>query len=440
MKKVIKIKKSLTIHLILLTLMGLVWILSGCSDQCETTRRFIYHEPVTMSMDELRSAVTIVAPQPMEIPGKLYYKDGILFINEINKGIHLINNIDPSNPFKISFIEIPGNFDLAAQGNILYADSYVDLLAIDISDAANPKIVNRLEDVFNYYDILQVSSFAAEQEIVVDWKEVEDIEVVVSDCEDNQFTIMQRGNIDMIAFDNGIAASQSLENAALSIAPGGPGIGGSMARFTIADNYLYTVNDWQMVVFDIADLDNPKKATTLELGWGIETIFPYKDKLFLGARSGMHIYDNSNPESPIYISTYEHMNVCDPVVVREDIAYVTLRSGTECEGFTNQLDVIDFSDVTNPQLKYSYPMKNPHGLGIDGNNLFITEGQWGLKVFDVSDISTIDENILQHIKNIEAFDVIPLNNTLMVIGEDGFYQYDYQDPSNLIFLSHLSIQ
>ena len=85
MGKVIKIKRSLTIHLILLTMLGLVWLLSGCSDQCETTRRFIYHEAVTMSLDDLRSEVAIVAPQPMETPGKLYYKDGILFINEINK-------------------------------------------------------------------------------------------------------------------------------------------------------------------------------------------------------------------------------------------------------------------------------------------------------------------------------------------------------------------
>ncbi len=68
MKKVIRTKKSFTIHLILLILVGLVGMMSGCSDQCETTRRFIYHEPVTMSLDELRSDVAIVAPQPMETP------------------------------------------------------------------------------------------------------------------------------------------------------------------------------------------------------------------------------------------------------------------------------------------------------------------------------------------------------------------------------------
>ena len=151
----------------------------------------------------------------------------------------------------------------------------------------------------------------------------------------------------------------------------------------------------------------------------------------------MHILDISTPSTPAFISTYDHVRVCDPVVVDDDLAFVTLRSGTECEGFTNQLEVINIEDLTNPQLLAVYPMTNPHGLGVDGNTLFVCDGDDGLKVYDKSDVAKIDENLLAHYFDMNAYDVIPMNNILMMVGTDGIYQYDYSDPNNIKFLSHI---
>ena len=78
----------------------------------------------------------------------------------------------------------------------------------------------------------------------------------------------------------------------------------------------------------------------------------------------MQIFDNSNPSEPIHLSTFAHARVCDPVVVNDDYAFVTLRSGDRCSGFVNQLDVVDIKDLENPKLVKSYPMDNPHGLGV----------------------------------------------------------------------------
>jgi len=41
-----------------------------------------------------------------------------------------------------------GNADLAIRNNLLYADSYVDLVWFDISNPALPALKNRLENVF----------------------------------------------------------------------------------------------------------------------------------------------------------------------------------------------------------------------------------------------------------------------------------------------------
>src|SRR5690606_2577958 len=115
---------------------------------------------------------------------------------------------------------------------------------------------------------------------------------------------------------------------------------------------------------EISVASAPEKKSSQYVMWDIETIFPYEDKLFIGARSGMHIYDLATPENPQKISTYSHINSCDPVVVSGDYAYVTLRSGTTCEGFSNQLEVLDISNLASPSLVKVYPMHNPHGLGV----------------------------------------------------------------------------
>ncbi|MGV3658020.1 MAG: hypothetical protein ACO1NX_08695 [Chitinophagaceae bacterium] len=51
------------------------------------------------------------------------------------------------------------------------------------------------------------------------------------------------------------------------------GTGGSMARFTIVGNYLYTVDKSDLKVFEIADPSNPVFKQTVPVGFEIETIY-----------------------------------------------------------------------------------------------------------------------------------------------------------------------
>ena len=84
-------------------------------------------------------------------------------------------------------------------------------------------------------------------------------------------------------------------------------------------------------------------------------------------------------------------------------------------------------------------MTNPHGLGIDEKTLFICDGDAGLKAYDASDVNAIDRNQLAHYEDINAVDVIPFNDVLMMIGADGIFQYDYSDPRNIKLLSKIAI-
>jgi hypothetical protein len=408
-----------------------------CTDQVETTSRYHIMKPVYMSVEEIRSSVALTAPVEVAFPGKIYLYGQYVLVNEPGKGLHIIDNEDPANPNPISFLTIPGNYDMAVRGDVLFANSYMDLVAIDIADPTAPKEVHRLEDIF--LNTFHEPFFDPEKGVVIDWELKEVLEVTQDEQHYGQMYYWhQRGfNGDLVAF--------SAEAASTDVLFGGPintptGIGGSMARFTIVNDYLYTIDVNNVQVFDIKELDQPTAGKKVLLGWGIETIFPYENKLFFGSQVGMHIYSISNPAEPTFISSFEHIRSCDPVVVEGQYAYVTLRSGNECRtGFANQLDVIDISQIKDPRLVKSYEMINPHGVGIDRGTLFVCEGSAGLKVFDATNVRAIDQNLLEHYKDIDAYDVIPYNNNLLLIGRDGLFQFDYSDPQDIKLLSVIPV-
>lgn len=219
----------------------------------------------------------------------------------------------------------------------------------------------------------------------------------------------------------------------------GGGKGGSMARFTITCNHLYAVDDAHLKVFSIADPSDPVLIRTIQIGSGIETIFPYHNNLFLGTTTGMLIYSLNDCSNPTYVSQFQHLLSCDPVVVQDDIAYVTLRSGGDCRtGWTtNQLDILDVTNINNPYLIQSHPVDEPYGLGIDGDYLFLCHGEFGFGVYDVSNPSqliTIDKY-----PTIDSYDVIPNNGHLLLTGPDGLYQFDYGIIDSIKQVSHIPI-
>lgn len=218
------------------------------------------------------------------------------------------------------------------------------------------------------------------------------------------------------------------------------GTGGSMARFTIAGDYLYIVDHKSLKPFNISEKTNIKPSPEIQIEYGIETIFPYQDKLFIGARDGMHIFDITNAENPKFLSTYRHITSCDPVVVNGNTAYVTLRAGSNCGGGINLLDIIDVSNPANPNRLRSYPMSGPYGLGIADTLLFVCEGPMGMKVMNVKDPYQME--VLDIATEINGFDVIPLKEqkVLLMVGDDGFAQYDFSDPFNLKLLSKINVE
>ena len=403
------------LRLLLLLLLPLAFSLS-CKDEITETVTYKTQVPVYLSVSSIRAqSITVTAPQPVSEPGKIYIYGNYLFVNEQNKGIHIIDNSNPALPRFVNFISIPGNVDMAVSDNILYADHYIDLLAIDISNPKSVKLVKRVEGVFDNNLIDKVNG-------------------IFMTLKDTVITTTRNSGETFDRF-NTLNSSTAFASDSMSY-----GTGGSTARFTLMNDNLYTVDHSSLKLFNVSAPSVPAYVKTINIGWGLETIFPYKNKLFIGSRTGMHIYDASNPSNPVKLSTYSHITSCDPVVANDKFAYVTLRSGTFCRNGVNVLDILNIEDPSKPVLVSSFPMLNPHGLGLFNSWLFICEGANGLKSFSVNETSNpVNINQLQFLKGFDAQDVIVGPKSLIVTGSLGIQQFDYSNPAALNKLSQINL-
>ena len=126
---------------------AVVLLLSGCFKD-SVTRTYKIYTPVYSLKSSVLAAINGSPAQPLAQPGQLYFKDNFIYINDLNKGIHIIDNSNPSHPVQTAYLNIPGNQNIAIRGHILYADMYADLLAIDISNPGQAKIKGNLWSFF----------------------------------------------------------------------------------------------------------------------------------------------------------------------------------------------------------------------------------------------------------------------------------------------------
>jgi hypothetical protein len=135
------------------------------------------YKPVYITAQEAYT-VSVLAPRTLEKPGKIYIYQGLLFIVERLKGVHVINNADPSNPQPIAYLSVPGCNDVAVNSGYLYADNVTDLVTFNIKDPDNITFEKRLTGRFphglklypeqardNYFECVDTT-----KGIVIDWE------------------------------------------------------------------------------------------------------------------------------------------------------------------------------------------------------------------------------------------------------------------------------
>ncbi|WNM19510.1 LVIVD repeat-containing protein [Flavobacterium capsici] len=398
-----------TIKLLLITCC--VALFFSCSNDDKSNGEAIFAVPILKTKAAIRSGISVVAARQTNSDGKIYVTENDLFYIAQEDGVHIFDNTNPASPTNTVFLNIEGVHDIAVKGNYLYADNYMDLLVFDISDLNNITLVRTVENVVEFYaafpeeaEFYDYTIYPNEDEIVVGY----------------QLETRERPSGQELIFAND-ATTGVFESAS----GGSVGTGGSYARFQINNNALYTVDSYKLNVFNIT---NPlttffDKSIYMETWFGgqLETLFKQKQYLFVGATTGMHIVDAEDEFNPFYVSSFSHATACDPVVVWENTAYITIRSGNTCGAIDDQINVIDLNNIQNPSLVSTYLTSQPKGLGVKQNALYVCTAD-GLKVFDATNSSSLT---LQNTYQENVSDVIALDSHLIAVGPNRIVQYNY---------------
>jgi hypothetical protein len=411
-------------------LSGFIFLFSGCMKD-KITKTYQVSTPIYQVLSEYRKAIKSQPATTLTAPGKMSVIGKYIFLSETGKGIHVVDNSNPASPRNISFINIPGNVDMAIKGNTLYADAYGDLVTFDISDPTQVLTKNFSPNVFPdrsiyYWNVPSGGGFNPDSvKVIIGWTY-------------RDTTVDYNPDVNPVFYSGGCANCMSIAATMATAAapPGTIATNGSTARFSIINNYLYTIVFNSLSAFDISQPYNPSLAGSVQINSQVETIYPFKDRLFVGTSNGVYMYNiQQTPAAPALIGEFVHLRSCDPVIADNEYAYITLNDGSACQGFSNELQIVDIKDMSNPVLIKTYQLKHPEGLSKDGDHLFICDGDAGLKVFNTSDLSNLQ--LIRQLTDATVSDVIAINGIAIVIGTDGIYEYDYSNLSDIHLISKL---
>ena len=237
-----------------------------------------------------------------------------------------------------------------------------------------------------------------------------------------------------------VAFSCSKSSLGDSSNAGSQGKSGSIARMTIYNNFLYTVDHSKLKVFDIGNAENMQEVSQQNVGFNIETIFPYNGKLFIGSSNALFIYDISNPTKPVKQGEAAHFRACDPVVTDGEFAYVTLRNNNvRCGGSQNILNIYDIKggNILFPKIIASLNLPQPYGLSVLNNTVYVCLGEKGLAIVDVTDKTK--PNTIKVLNLGKSYtDVIAYDNTLVAYVQGGIAIFDITDRNNPIQVSEIT--
>ena len=243
-------------------------------------------------------------------------------------------------------------------------------------------------------------------------------------------------NIYVIVFLAIVASACNKSSSSASSDSSSSGQGGSLARFTVVNNFLYMV-DWNSLkCYDLTQPASPVLKNSVPLNWDTETIFPYNNNLYIGSRNGMYVFSLKDPSNPVKLGEVSHLKSCDPVVANDTMAFVTLRAGTACGNVTEGLYVYNIKDPLKLEEVKLLPMTTPIGLGLNDTILYVCRMSDGLSVINVK--KPAEPEILQTIKGDSFQDVIAYNNLLITYVSNGLILYDISKPAEPVELTRLT--
>jgi len=416
---------------ILIILACLPIVFASCTkDNATISMTFKKGTALYADLDEVRSIQLNSTPRAIENAGKLFIGENYILIGENGKGIHVLDNTNPSNPVNIGFIQLPFTKEFYVDNDKIYAESQYDFIKIDLSDMYSPVLIDRVE--FAFAEAIENESGLAlvgfNYETVTRSFKTDSEEA--QELEDSYYLYYD--------YNNSLIPAASVPT---SFVGSGREIKGTLNKITVYNNHVYVVSDSKLHYFQNSTSDMMLLGSMTYTS-GMETVYSEGNHLFIGTQSSMIVVDVSNPANPVEASTYWHPNSCDPVLPVGNIAYLTLRTAdfTGCSGDENTLDILDITDINNPEEINTIPMTSPYGMTMINNQLYVGEGVNGMTIFDATDPANLV--LIETNTSIVAYDIIEhptIPNRILTTSDFGLSQYEVNASTmETVFLSEIA--
>lgn len=406
-------------------------VLASCTkDNATVSLTFKQGTAIYGDIEEIRSVELVSPPRLIENAGKLFIGENYILIGENGKGIHILDNTNPNSPVNIAFLQLPFTKEFFVDNDMIYAESHYDFIKISLLDINNPVLVDREEYAF---------AEAIENEEGLALVGFSYQVVTRSFKTDSEEAEALRDSYNLYYdFNNSLIPASSVPSSFIG---SGRDIKGTVNKIAVYSNHVYVLSNSKLHYFQDTPTDIMLIGSS-DIGWDNETIYSEGTHLFIGTQWSMIVMDVSNPSAPIETSTYNHPNSCDPVLPVGDIAYLTLRTAdfTGCSGDENTLDVLDISDINNPEEITTIAMTSPYGMTLIGDLLYIGEGENGMSIFDASDRA--NPILISTNTSIVAYDVIEhptIPNRILTTSDYGLSQYEVNTLTmETLFLSEIA--
>ncbi|MEM6395109.1 MAG: hypothetical protein AAF741_02090, partial [Bacteroidota bacterium] len=246
--------------LICLSITAAMSFTSCLEESCDAYTTYIAYEPVVIYPEDYRVEVIPEGPRQICTPSGFYYYQDHLMVIEKNEGLHIIDNENPGNPDFVSFLPIQGAVGLAVYEDVLYINNANDLLTFDLSSIEQPRMLNRVEEAFPAYSSFSDNSpFGNAGGIIIDYLETEMTQELP--CSDAPRNFFWRNDFLLVSQAEFVAnASADRSSLAMSAPDVSTGIGGSLARFTINNGTLYSVDERDLTTFDLSNPAVPENV------------------------------------------------------------------------------------------------------------------------------------------------------------------------------------
>lgn len=227
---------------------------------------------------------------------------------------------------------------------------------------------------------------------------------------------------------------------------GNTGKSGSITRFAINQDYMYVLNLNEVQTYDIKQKEHPKLVHTLPTDYGLETITIYDGTVFLGSTSALYILNTDDPAAPSILSQSDRLTDigftgCDPVAVKDNYAYSTIKIIVNVCGTFSASSALVVYDITNkaaPVAVGTYNLDIPNGLGYKDNYLFICdEGSDQLRVFDITNPTMLVETGYA-VSITDPYDLIVDGERIIVSSKTDFQIFDISTITQIRKLGQIS--